>query len=90
MSYVGVDIDGIQSWRSRLDSAHQQVIEAINNYKKVAAQNSEVARGSNFTNINSQCEQVTSKQISEQNELHSEYTAASNKLVQGVIDIAGH
>lgn len=90
MSYIGVNKEGVENWKGRLNTAHHKVIEAITNYKKIAAQSSEHAKGSNFTRINSQCEQITGKQIREQNDLHSEYTKATDKLVQGVIDIAGH
>lgn len=87
--FIGVDVPGVQQWKSRLDSAHEAVIAALNQYRTVAQQNNEVARGSHFQTINSQCEEITNKHLADHNDLHSQYTTASERLVQGIIDIAG-
>jgi hypothetical protein len=90
MAYIGVDPAGVQTWKAKLDAKHAAVIQALNDYKATAQANAEVAHGSHFTHINSQCEEITGKHLSDHNDLHGQYSTASNKLVQGVMDVAGH
>lgn len=87
--FIGVDVAGVQGWKARLDAKHAQVISALNDYKQTAQANAEVAHGSNFTRINEQCEEITGRHLADHDQLHAEYTTASNKLVQGVMDVAG-
>lgn len=87
--FIGVDPAGVQAWKSQLDQKHAAVISALNEYRAVAQQNNDVAKGSHFANINTQCEDITNKHVSDHTDLHSQYTTASNKLVQGVMDVAG-
>lgn len=87
--YIGVNKEGIQAWKGQLEGAHHRVTEAIHHYRKIAAQSSEHAHGSHFDHINDQCEQIANKHLNEHHELHSQYTKASDKLVQGIIDVAG-
>jgi hypothetical protein len=89
MSYIGVDPAGVQAWKSKLDSKHAAVISALNDYKATAAENNQVAKGSHFAHINSQCDEITGKHVTAHHDLHGQYTTASNKLVQGVMDVAG-
>jgi hypothetical protein len=88
-SFIGVDPAGVQAWKSRLDAKHQAVITALNDYRTTAQANNEVAHGSHFNSINSQCEDITNKHVSDHTDLHGQYTTASDKLVQGVIQVAG-
>jgi hypothetical protein len=88
-AFIGVDPAGVQSWKSQLDAKHEAVINALNDYRQTAQANNQVAHGSHFTNINTQCEDITNKHLSDHNDLHGQYTVASNKLVQGVLDVAG-
>lgn len=88
-SFIGVDPAGVQAWKSRLDAKHAAVIQALNDYRATAQANNEVAHGSHFTNINSQCEDITSKHINDHHDLHGQYTTASDKLVQGIMQVAG-
>lgn len=88
-AFIGVDPAGVQAWKSRLDAKHAQVIAALNDYKQTAQANNEVAHGSHFTNINSQCEEITGKHLTDHDNLHGQYTTASNKLTQGVMEVAG-
>lgn len=90
MAYIGVDPAGVQIWKGKLDAKHAAVIQALNDYKATAQANSEVAHGSHFTHINSQCDDITSKHLSDHNDLHGQYSSASDKLVQGIMDVAGH
>jgi ClpP class serine protease len=87
--FIGVDPAGVQAWKTRLDAKHAQVISVLNEYRALAQQNNDVAHGSHFTNINTQCEDITNKHVTDHTDLHSQYTTASNKLVQGVMDVAG-
>jgi hypothetical protein len=87
--FIGVDVAGVQTWKGRLDSAHEQVIAALNNYRAIAQQNNEVARGSHFQNLNSQCEDITNKHLTDHNELHAQYTKDTTSLVEGIQQIAG-
>lgn len=88
-SFIGVDPAGVQAWKSRLDAKHVAVIQALNEYRATAQANNEVAHGSHFTNINTQCEDITNKHLTDHQDLHGQYTSASDKLVQGVIQVAG-
>lgn len=87
--YIGIDPAGVQSWQASLNSAHEEVITALNKYQTTAQQNNEVAHGTHFTNINSQCEEITQKHLADHNDLHTQYTKASNDLVQGILTVAG-
>jgi hypothetical protein len=87
--FIGVDVAGVQAWKSKLDAKHAAVISALNDYKQTAQANNEVAHGSHFTHINGQCDEITSKHLSDHNDLHGQYSTASSKLVQGVLDVAG-
>jgi hypothetical protein len=87
--FIGVDPAGVQAWKAKLDAKHAAVIAALNDYKTTAQANNEVAHGSHFTHINGQCEEITSKHVSAHHDLHGQYTTASSKLVQGVMDVAG-
>lgn len=88
-SFIGVDPAGVQAWKARLDQKHAAVIQALNDYRTAAQANNEVAHGSHFTNINSQCEEITNKHLNDHQDLHGQYTSASDKLVQGVLNVAG-
>jgi hypothetical protein len=87
--YIGVDPAGVQAWKSKLDAKHAQVIAALNDYRQTAQANNEVAHGSHFTKINGQCEEITSKHVADHHQLHQDYSTASSKLTQGVMDVAG-
>jgi hypothetical protein len=87
--FIGVDPAGVQAWKSRLDAKHAAVIAALQDYRATAQANNEVAHGSHFVKINGQCEEITSKHVTDHHELHGQYTAASSKLTQGVLDVAG-
>lgn len=89
MSYIGFDPAGVQEWQGQLNSAHEQVISALSNYRSVAQQNNNVAHGAHFQSLNSQCDDITNKHLSDHNELHTQYTKASSDLVQGVQEVAG-
>src|ERR1700751_1731230 len=89
MSYIGFDPAGVQAWQGQLNSAHEQVISALSNYRTVAQQNNDVAHGSHFQNINTQCDDITNKHLSDHTDLHTQYTKASTDLVQGVQDVPG-
>jgi dihydroneopterin aldolase len=86
---LGVSVQGVNDWKGRLNSAHEGVIAALNHYRTIAQQNNEVARGGHFQSINSQCEDITNKHLADHSDLHSQYLTTSDKLVQGIIDIAG-
>lgn len=88
-SFIGVDPAGIQTWKSQLDAKHAAVIQALNDYRNTAQANNDVAHGSHFANINSQCEQIVSKHVTDHTDLHGQYSTATQKLVQGVMDVAG-
>jgi hypothetical protein len=88
-SYIGFDPAGVQAWQGNLNSAHEQVITALNHYRTVAQQNNDVAHGSHFQNINSQCDDITNKHLSDHTDLHTQYNKASSDLVQGVQEVAG-
>lgn len=88
-SFIGVDPAGVQAWKSRLDAKHAAVIQALNDYRSTAQANNEVAHGSHFANINSQCEQIVGKHLTDHTELHGQYSTATDKLVQGVMEVAG-
>jgi hypothetical protein len=88
-SFIGVDPAGVQAWKSKLDAKHAAVIQALHDYRQTAQENNHVAHGSHFQHINTQCEDITSKHVSAHHDLHGQYTNASNKLVQGVLDVAG-
>jgi dihydroneopterin aldolase len=90
MSYIGFDPAGVQAWQGQLNSAHEQVITALSNYRTVAQQNNDVAHGSHFQSINTQCDDITNKHLSDHTDLHTNYTKASNDLVQGVTEVAGN
>ena len=90
MAYIGIDPAGVQAWKAKLDAKHAQVIAALNDYKSTAQANAEVAHGSHFTQINGECEQITGKHLTDHNNLHDQYTTASNKLVTGVMEVAGN
>lgn len=87
--FIGIDPAGVQAWKGQLDSAHEQVIAALNNYRTIAQQNNEVAHGTHFQNLNSQCEDITNKHLADHNDLHAQYTKDATNLVQGIIDVAG-
>jgi hypothetical protein len=87
--FIGVDPAGVQAWKSKLDAKHAAVIAALNDYKATAQANNQVAHGSHFTKINGQCEEITGKHVTDHVDLHGQYTTASSKLVQGVMDVAG-
>ena len=87
--FIGVDPAGVEAWKGQLDGAHEQVIAALNRYRTVAQQNNEVAHGSHFQNLNAQCEDITDKQLGDHNDLHSQYTAESSKLVEAIREVAG-
>ena len=86
--FIGVDVQGVQTWQAQLNAAHDQVIAALNHYRAIAQENSRVAHGSQFDRLNVECENITNKHESDHDNLHAEYTKASNNLVQGIIDIA--
>ncbi len=88
-SYIGVDPAGVQSWQGTLNTAHEQVITALNHYRTVAQQNNEVAHGSHFESLNGQCEDITNKHLTDHEDLHAQYTKASTDLVQGIYEVAG-
>lgn len=88
-AFIGIDPAGVQSWKAKLDAQHEQVIAALNSYRTTAQANNEVAHGAHFSSINSQCEEITNKHLADHNNLHSQYTTASNKLVSGVLEVAG-
>jgi hypothetical protein len=87
--YIGIDPAGVQDWQGRLNGAHEQVIAALNNYRTVAQQNNEVAHGTHFQSLNSQCEDITNKHLADHSELHAQYTKDANALVQGIMEVAG-
>jgi F0F1-type ATP synthase membrane subunit b/b' len=86
--FIGVDIQGVQAWQTQLNDAHEQVIAALNRYRMIAQQNNNVAHGQRFERINVECEDITNKHEADHNNLHAQYTKASNDLVQGIVDIA--
>jgi hypothetical protein len=88
-NFIGVDPAGVQAWKAKLDGKHAAVINALNDYRQTAQANNEVAHGSHFAKINGQCEDITNKHVSDHTDLHGQYTTASSKLVQGVMDVAG-
>jgi predicted RNA-binding protein with PIN domain len=88
-SWIGADLPGVQDWKSQLDSAHEQVIEALTRYRTVAQQNNQVAHGANFQRLSSECEEITSKHIADHTNLHTDYTADTDKLVNALRDITG-
>ena len=88
--YIGFDPAGIQTWQGQLNSAHEQVISALSNYRTVAQQNNDVAHGSHFQSINSQCDDITNKHVADHTDLHTQYTKASTDLVTGIEAIAGN
>jgi hypothetical protein len=90
MAYIGIDPAGVQAWKSQLDAKHAAIISALDDYKRTAAQNNEVAKGAHFTHINAQCDEIVGKHLTAHHELHTQYTNASDKLVQGIYDVAGH
>jgi hypothetical protein len=89
MAVVGYDPAGVQAWTGQLSSAHEQVISALTNYRTVAQQNNDVAFGTHFQSINSQCDDITNKHLSDHTDLHTQYTKASADLVQCVSEVAG-
>lgn len=89
MAYLGVDPAGVQEWKGRLDAKHAAVISALAEYKAVAQANNEVAHGSHFQTINTQCDEIVAKHTTAHHDLHNQYTTASNKLVQGVMEVTG-
>lgn len=87
--FIGVDPDGVQSWLTSLNSAHEDVITSLNKYRTVAQQNNDVAKGAHFASLNSQCEDITNKHLTDHNQLHGDYTKASNDLVNAIRQVAG-
>jgi hypothetical protein len=87
--FIGYDPAGVEAWRGSLNAAHDEVIAALNKYRTVAQQNNEVAHGTHFVRINDECDQITTKHLSEHDQLHADYTNASNQLVTGVGEVAG-
>lgn len=87
--YIGFDPAGVATWKGQLDNAHEQVIAALNNYRTIAQQNNEVAHGTHFQSLNSQCEDITNKHLADHNDLHAQYTRDTNTLVQGIQEVAG-
>jgi dihydroneopterin aldolase len=87
--FIGIDPAGVQAWKAQLDSAHDQIITALNNYRTIARRNSEVAHGRHFQNLNSQCEEITNKHLADHNDLHAQYTKDTNQLVEDIQRIAG-
>ena len=88
-SYIGIDPSGVQSQMSRLEAAHQAVMDAHDNYRTTAQGFNDVTSGSHFQNLNSQCEDLTNKIKSDHTNLHTQYRSDTNKLVQGVEQVAG-
>ncbi|MBO0773889.1 MAG: hypothetical protein J2P35_20755 [Actinobacteria bacterium] len=88
-SFIGVDPAGVAAWKSKLDAKHAAVIQALNDYRTAAQENNQVAHGTHFQHINTQCEDITNKHVTAHHDLHGQYTTASNKLTQGVMDVAG-
>jgi hypothetical protein len=88
-AYVGYDPAGVAAWQGQLNSAHDQVITALNQYRTVAQQNNDVTSGTHFQNINTQCDDITNKHLSDHTDLHTQYAKASSDLVQGVATVAG-
>jgi len=88
-SYIGYDPAGVQDQMSKLETAHQAVIDAHNTYKTTAAGFNDVTSGAHFQNLNGQCEDLTGKIISDHTDLHTQYRTDTNKLVQGVEQVAG-
>jgi hypothetical protein len=88
-NFIGVDLAGVQSWKARLDAKHEAVVAALQDYRTTALANNEVAHGSHFTRINGECDQITSKHLTDHNQLHTEYSTASSKLTTGVEQVAG-
>lgn len=89
MSYIGFDPEGVAAWQGNLNSAHEQVLTALHNYRTVAQQNNDVAHGSHFQHINTQCDDITNKHVTDHTDLHTQYHKASSDLVQGVQEVAG-
>jgi hypothetical protein len=88
-SFIGVDVPGVQGWKGQLDGAHEEVIAALSKYQTIAEQNNQVAHGNHFVRINSECADITTKHKAEHDDLHAQYTKASNDLVEGVIQVTG-
>jgi hypothetical protein len=89
VSYIGYDPQGVADQMGKLETAHQAVIDAHNTYKSTAAGFNEVTSGAHFTNLNGQCEDLTGKILGDHSNLHEQYRSDTNKLVQGVEQVAG-
>jgi len=72
-SYIGIDPSGVQSQMSRLEAAHQAVMDAHDNYRTTAQGFNDVTSGSHFQDLN----------------MHTQYRSDTTKLVQGVEQVAG-
>lgn len=88
-SYIGIDPSGVQSQMSRLEAAHQAVMDAHDNYRTTAQGFNDVTSGAHFQNLNGQCEDLTNKIKADHTNLHTQYRTDTNKLVQGVEQVAG-
>jgi hypothetical protein len=88
-SYIGYDPAGVQGQMSKLESAHQAVMDAHDNYRTTAQGFNEVTSGAHFSNLNGQCEDLTNKIKADHTNLHTQYRTYTNKLVQGVEQVAG-
>jgi hypothetical protein len=88
-SYIGYDPAGVQAQMAKLEQIHQTVLDAHNNYKATAAGFNDVTSGAHFQNLNGQCEDLTSRILSDHANLHEQYKSDTNKLVTGVEQVAG-
>jgi hypothetical protein len=88
-SYIGIDPAGVQAQMSKLEQAHQAVLDAHETYRTTAQGFNDVTSGSHFQSLNGQCEDLTTKIKSDHTNLHTQYQNDTNKLVQGVEQVAG-
>ena len=88
-SYIGIDPAGVQAQMSKLEQAHQAVLDAHETYRTTAQGFNDVTSGSHFQSLNGQCEDLTTKIKSDHTNLHTQYQTDTNKLVQGVEQVAG-
>jgi hypothetical protein len=88
-SYIGYDPAGVQAQMSKLEQAHQAVMDAHETYRATAQGFNDVTSGAHFQNLNGQCEDLTNKIKSDHTNLHTQYQTDTNKLVQGVEQVAG-
>lgn len=84
--FVGIDSEGLRdalrAWRASLNSAHDEVIAALNNYRAVALQHADMPHGSHVADLNKQCDSATSGYISGHNDLHAQYITLADAIAQ--------